>query len=62
MPVLIAWQHDIFDAVDGNVLTDDDGNMFFIDTIIYPSDADGYNIYRSLSPRCSKQISRDKDS
>ena len=55
MPALIAWQHDIFDAVDGNVLTDDDGNMFFIDTIIYPSDADGYNIYRSLSPRCSKQ-------
>ena len=47
--------HDIFDAVDGNVLIDDEGNMFFIDTIIYPSDTDGYNTYRSLSPRCSKQ-------
>ena len=48
-------QYDIFDAVDGNVLIDDDGNMFFIDTIIYPSDTDGYNTYRSLSPRRSKQ-------
>ena len=47
--------HDIFDAVDGNVLIDDESNMFFIDTIIYPSDTDGYNTYRSLSPRCSKQ-------
>ena len=45
--------HDIFDAVDGNVLIDDEGNMFFIDTIIYPSDTDGYNTYCSLSPRCS---------
>ncbi len=44
-------QYDIFDAVDGNVLIDDEGNMFFIDTIIYPSDTDGYNTYRSLSPR-----------
>ena len=48
-------QHDIFDAVDGNVLIDDEGNMFFIDTIIYPSDTGGYDTYRSLSPRCSKQ-------
>ena len=44
--------HDIFDAVDGNVLIDNDGNMFFIDTIIYPSDTGGYDTYRSLSPRC----------
>ena len=44
-------QHDIFDAVDGNVLIDDEGNMFFIDTIIYPSDTGGYDTYRSLSPR-----------
>ena len=48
-------RHDIFDAVDGNVLIDDEGNMFFIDTIIYPSDTGGYETYRSLSPRCSKQ-------
>ena len=47
-------QHDIFDAVDGNVLIDDEENMFFIDTIIYPSDTGGYDTYRSLSPRCSK--------
>ena len=46
-------QHDIFDAVDGNVLIDDEENMFFIDTIIYPSDTGGYDTYRSLSPRCS---------
>ena len=47
--------HDIFDAVDGNVLVDDESNMFFIDTIIYPSDTGGYDTYRSLSPRCGKQ-------
>ena len=44
-------QHDIFDAVDGNVLVGDDGHLYFIDTIIYPSDTGGYDIYRSLSPR-----------
>jgi hypothetical protein len=46
-------QHDIFDAVDGNVLADDEGHLFFIDTIIYPSDTGGYETYRSLSPRMS---------
>ena len=46
-------QHDIFDAVDGNVLVDEDGNLYFIDTIIYPSGADGYETYHSLSPRFS---------
>ena len=44
-------QHDIFDAVDGNVLIDDEGNMFFIDTIIYASDTGGVDKYNSLSPR-----------
>lgn len=47
-------QHDIFDAVDGNVLVGDDGHIYFIDTIIYPSNTGGYETYRSLSPRCSK--------
>ena len=46
-------QHDIFDAVDGNVLIGDDGYVYFIDTIIYPSDTGGYDIYRSLSPHYS---------
>ena len=46
-------QHDIFDAVDGNVLIDDDGHFYFIDTIIYPSDGEGYAKYHSLSPRFS---------
>ena len=46
-------QHDIFDAVDGNVLVDDDGHLYFIDTIIYPCDTGGYETYRSLSPRFS---------
>jgi len=44
-------RHDIFDAVDGNVLIDDEGNMFFIDTIIYASDTGGVDKYNSLSPR-----------
>ena len=47
-------KHDIFDAVDGNVLIDDERNLYFIDTIIYLSDTGGYDKYRSLSPRCSK--------
>jgi hypothetical protein len=45
--------HDIFDAVDGNVLIDDEENMFFIDTIIYESGIGGVDIYNSLSPRAS---------
>lgn len=47
-------QHDIFDAVDGNVLVGGDGHLYFIDTIIYPSDTGGYDLYKSLSPRCSE--------
>ena len=47
-------KHDIFDAVDGNVLIDEEKNLYFIDTIIYLSDTGGYDKYRSLSPRCSK--------
>jgi len=31
-------QHDIFDAVAGNVLVGGDGNYYFIDTIIYPGE------------------------
>ena len=46
-------QHDIFDAVEGNVLMGDDGHIYFIDTIIYPSDTGGYETYCSLSPRHS---------
>ena len=46
-------QHDIFDAVEGNVLMGDDGHIYFIDTIIYPSGSGGYETYCSLSPRHS---------
>ena len=45
--------HDIFDAVEGNVLVGDDGYIYFIDTIIYPSNTGGYDTYRSLSPRAN---------
>jgi hypothetical protein len=48
-------RHDIFDAVDGNVLVDEEGHLFFIDTIIYPADTGGYEKYSSLSPRASKK-------
>lgn len=47
-------QHDIFDAVDGNVLVGGDGHLYFIDTIIYPSDTGGWETYQSLSPRFPK--------
>ena len=46
-------QHDIFDAVDGNVLVDDEGHFFFIDTIIYESGTGGIETYNSLSPRAN---------
>ena len=46
-------QHDIFDAVDGNVLVDDEGHYFFIDTIIYSSGTGGVDKYNSLSPRAN---------
>ena len=43
-------QHDIFDAVDGNVLIDNDGHLYFIDTIIFKSGTGGLETYNSLSP------------
>lgn len=46
-------QHDIFDAVDGNVLIDDEGHLFFIDTIIFKTGTGGKETYNSLSPRAS---------
>ena len=33
---------------------DDDGHLFFIDTIIFKSDTGGLEKYNSLSPRASK--------
>ena len=48
-------QHDIFDAVDGNVLIDNDGHLYFIDTIIFKSGTGGYDTYHSLSPRASRK-------
>ena len=47
-------QHEIFDAVDGNVLIDNESHLYFIDTIIFKSDAGGLATYNSLSPRASK--------
>ena len=53
---LEKWaQEQIFDAVEGNVLMGDDGHIYFIDTIIYPSDTGGYETYCSLSPRASSK-------
>uniref|UniRef100_UPI004028C5EF hypothetical protein n=1 Tax=Prevotella sp. TaxID=59823 RepID=UPI004028C5EF len=47
--------HDIFDAVPNNVLVGDDGNFYFIDTIIFKSDADGLDTYKKYSPNYSKK-------
>ena len=53
---LKKWaQEQIFDAVEGNVLMGDDAHIYFIDTIIYPSDTGGYETYCSLSPRASSK-------
>lgn len=47
--------HDIFDAVPNNVLVGDDGNYYFIDTIIFKSDTDGLDTYKKYSPNYSKK-------
>lgn len=41
--------HDIFDASPNNVLVGIDGNLYFIDTIIYKSDEGNVNTYHSQS-------------
>lgn len=45
--------HDIFDASPNNVLVGLDGNLYFIDTIIYKSSSRNVNTYKSLSPKFS---------
>lgn len=45
--------HDIFDASPNNVLVGIDGNLYFIDTIIYKASADNVCIFRNQSPRYS---------
>ena len=51
-------QHDIFDAVDGNVLVDDEGHLYFIDTIIFKSGTGGLETYNSLSPSATSGYRR----
>ena len=46
--------HDIFDAVSNNVLVRDDGNYYFIDTIIFKSDTNGLDTYKKYSPNYLK--------
>lgn len=43
--------HDIFDATPNNVLVGIDGNLYFIDTIIYKSDEDNLITYHKQSPK-----------
>lgn len=43
--------HDIFDASPNNVLVGIDGNLYFIDTIIYKTDAGNISTYHSQSPK-----------
>ena len=46
-------EHDIYDALPNNVLHGYDGNLYFIDTIIYKTSADTFNTYKAQSPRFS---------
>lgn len=46
--------YDIFDALPNNVLHGIDNQIYFIDTIIYPTAADNFDTYKSLSPRYTK--------
>jgi hypothetical protein len=43
--------HDIFDASPNNVLVGIDGNLYFIDTIIYKSEEGNLSTYHSQSPK-----------
>lgn len=43
--------YDIFDALPNNVLVGVDGELYFIDTILFRSDEANNSLYRSLSPR-----------
>lgn len=47
--------HDIFDAVPNNVLVDDTGHIYFIDTIIFKSGEDGISTYKKYSPNSSNK-------
>lgn len=46
-------EYDIFDALPNNVLHGVDGEIYFIDTIIYRSSSKNIETFRSLSPRYS---------
>lgn len=46
--------HDIFDASPNNVLVGIDGNLYFIDTIIYKADGNNVSTYYRQSPKYSK--------
>ncbi len=48
--------HDIFDASPNNALVGIDGNIYFIDTIIYKSDEDNVETYHSQSPYHQKNL------
>jgi len=47
-------EYDIFDALPNNVLHGIDGQIYFIDTIIYKSSDKTFETYKSLSPRYEK--------
>lgn len=44
-------EYDIFDALPNNVLYGTDGHLYFIDTIIFHSEEQNFNVYKTLSPR-----------
>ena len=48
-------EHDIYDALPNNVLHGYDGNLYFIDTIIYKSSSGSFNAYKAKSPRFSAE-------
>lgn len=47
-------EHEVYDAVPNNVLMGKDGELYFIDTILFSVGAGGYDTYNSLSPRVSE--------
>lgn len=48
-------EYDMFDALPNNVLYGTDGHLYFIDTIIFHSKEQKFDVYKSLSPRYDNQ-------
>lgn len=50
MVIFLNGNYDIFDALPNNVLVGNDGHLYFIDTIIYKSQDNGFENIKAYLP------------